>query len=88
MILVHSFNGNPANPVPIAGKAIDSSLCCFPIICLIFLNWTTELMKHVTFALFNNTTAAQYVVMGFAGLVLILGVVLGVIGLKVKSDES
>jgi len=45
-------------------------------------------MKHVTFALFNNTTAAQYVVMGFAGLVLILGVVLGVIGLKVKSDES
>ncbi len=45
-------------------------------------------MKHVTFALFSSTTAAIYVVIGFAILVLILGGVLGVLGLKDKSEES
>ena len=57
-------------------------------LCLIFFNWTTELMKHVTFAFFLNTTSAQYIIMGLAGLFLILGVVLGVLGLKVKFEES
>ena len=54
---------------------------------LIFLNWTTGLMMHVTFVLFNNTSIAQYIVIAFAGVFLLLGVVLGVIGLKVKPDE-
>ena len=45
-------------------------------------------MKHVTFALFVNTSIVKYVVMGLAGLFLILGVVLGVLGLRVKPEES
>ncbi len=55
---------------------------------LSFLNWTTGLMMHVTFALFNNISIAQYIVIGFAGLLLLLGVVLGVLGLKVNSEEN
>ncbi len=53
-------------------------------LCLIFFNWSTALMQQITFALFNNTTSAQYIVMGLIGLFLILGVFLGVLGLKFK----
>ncbi len=67
---------------------LSSIFIVFGSLILIFLNWSTELMMQVTFALFNNASVAQYIVMGLAGLFLILGVVLGVLGLKVKSEES
>ena len=72
----------------VALLVFSSFLIVLGSLCLIFFDWTTELMKNVTFALFNNITSAKYVVMGLAGLFLILGVVLGVLGLRVKLEES
>jgi len=55
---------------------------------LSFLNGTTILIMHVTFALFNNTPIAVYIAIALAGLLLPLGVVLGILGLKVKPEEA